>query len=249
VTAPARRPVGIPRRALGPRVAWTLGLAAAAALARTPWMLGALAALATLGFLAAGRGDALRRVLGPAVGLAGFAFAVNVIAAWISPRGPLGGVGSAEAGAAVGAWTGGRLFVTALAFGALAHTTRPGHALDALSAGPLRRLGRAGESAMIVALLALRFGPLAAAEARRLARAVALRVQRRPGLWAAPAVAVPLVLAAVRRADRLALVLEARHFGAAPRTVPLLPRWSAADRALAAAGLALPAAAAWLPWG
>lgn len=237
------------RRALGPRLAWTVGIAAAAALAREPWMLGALALLAGLGFAAAGRGDALRRVLVPALGIAAFAFAINVVAGWISARGPLGGVGTPVAGAAIGAWTAGRLFVTALAFGALAHSTRPGHALDALSAGPLRALGRAGEACMVVALLALRFGPLAAAEARRLARAVALRVQRKPGLWAAPAIAVPLVLAAVRRADRLALVLEARHFGAAPRTAPVLPRWTAVDRALATAGVALPLAAAWLSRG
>jgi len=48
VTAPGRR-------ALGPRLAWTVGIAAAAALAREPWMLGALALLAGLGFVAAGR--------------------------------------------------------------------------------------------------------------------------------------------------------------------------------------------------
>ena len=134
----------------------------------------------------------------------------------------------------------GRLFVTALAFGLLARTTRAGHALDALAAGPLRVLGRAGEAGLVVALLALRFGPLAAAEGRRLTRAVALRANRRPGLWAAPAIAVPLVLSAVRRADRLAYVLEARHFGAARRTPPVLPPWTAADGALALAGVALP---------
>jgi hypothetical protein len=56
-------------------------------------------------------------------------------------------------------------------------------------------------------------------------------------------------LRAVRRADRLALVLEARHFGAGPRTPPVVAPWTAGDRALALAGLALPFAAAWLPRG
>ncbi len=231
--------------ALGARLLWTLGLAMAAALADVPFVLVALGGLAALAFVAAGRAADLPRVAGPALGLAAFALAINVLAGWWSQRGPLGGAGTWSDGASIGAWTGGRLFVTALAFSLLARTTRAGHALDVLAAGPLRAMGKAGEACLVVALLALRFGPLAQAEARRLARAVALRANRRPGLWAAPAIAVPLVLAAVRRADRLAFVLEARHFGAAPRTTPALPPWSAADRLLALAGMALPLAA-WL---
>jgi len=234
--------------ALGARLAWTVGLAAAAALVDRPLALAGLLVLSLLAFLVAGRVADLGRLLVPALALAALAFAINVFAGWASERGPLGGVGTAREGAFIGAWTAGRLFVTALAFGLLARTTRAGHALDALAAGPLRVMGRVGEAGLVIALLALRFGPLAAAEGRRLVRAVGLRANRRPGLWAAPAIAVPLVLSAVRRADRLAFVLEARHFGAARRTPPVLPPWTGADSLLALAGLALPVAA-WISRG
>ena len=236
-------------RAFGARVVWAVGLGVAAALAHQPWMLAALALLAAGGTLAAGRADALRRMLGPALILGGLALAINLAAAAFSTRGPLGGVGSWNEGLRVGAWTAARLVVTALAFGGLAATTRAGRALDGLAAGPLRWFGRHGDAFAVLVLVALRFGPLLAAEGRRLVRTVALRVDRAPGLWAAPAVAVPLVLTAVRRADRLAFVLEARHFGAAVRTRPVVRRWDAGDRVLAAAGVALPLLAAGLGGG
>ena len=242
---------GAPRgeRAFGARLTWAIGLAVAAAWATQPWMLAVLAALAAAGTLAAGKADALRRMLGPALVLGLLALAINVVAAALSERGPLGGVGTWSAGLRVGAWTAARLVVTALAFGGLAATTRAGRALDGLAAGPLRLLGRRGDALAVLAMVALRFGPLIAAEGRRLVRAVALRVDRAPGPWAAPAVAVPLVLTAVRRADRLAFVLEARHFGAATRTPPVVRRWDAADRGLALAGVALPLVAAGLGGG
>jgi len=227
-------------RAFGARLTWAIGIAVAAALAGRPWLLAGLALLAAAGTLAAGKGAALRRMLVPALTLGLVALAINVVAAALSTRGPLGGVGSWNEGLRIGAWTGARLAVTALAFGGLAATTSAGHALDGLAAGPLRLLGRSGDALAVLAMVALRFGPLVAAEGRRLLRAVALRADRAPGLWAAPAVAVPLVLTAVRRADRLAFVLEARHFGAAARTPPVVRRWDAVDRVLAACGIALP---------
>ncbi len=236
-------------RAFGARVVWALGLAIAAAAAQPPWLLAGLVLLAAGGTLAAGRADALRRMIGPALVLGLLALTVNVAAAALSTRGPLGGVGTWSEGLRVGAWTAARLVVTALAFGGLAATTRAGSALDGLAAGPLRWLGRRGDAIAVLAMVALRFGPLIAAEGRRLVRTVALRVDRTPGLWAAPAVAVPLVLTAVRRADRLAFVLEARHFGAAARTPPVVRRWDAGDRGLAVAGVALPLLAASLGGG
>lgn len=236
-------------RAFGARLTWAIGIAVAAALAGRPWMLAALALLAAGGTLAAGKGAALRRMLVPALTLGLLALAINVAAAALSTRGPLGGVGTWTEGLRVGAWTAARLAVTALALGGLAATTSAGRALDGLAAGPLRRLGRSGDALAVLAMVALRFGPLVAAEGRRLLRAVALRADRAPGLWAAPAVAVPLVLTAVRRADRLAFVLEARHFGAAARTPPVVRRWDAADRALAACGVALPLVAVALGGG
>jgi energy-coupling factor transporter transmembrane protein EcfT len=93
-------------------------------------------------------------------------------------------------------------------------------------------------------MVALRFGPLAAEEGQRLMRAVAQRAGRRPGLWAAPAIAVPLVLASVRRADRLAYVLTARHWGAARRTPPVARSRTWRDGAVVLAGLAVALVAA-----
>jgi energy-coupling factor transporter transmembrane protein EcfT len=113
-----------------------------------------------------------------------------------------------------------RLAVTALAFGWMLAATSPASAADALGRG-LGRLPQAwAQNVALATLVALRFGPLAAIEARRLRRSVAMRAGRRPGLWAAPAIAVPLVLQASRRADRLAYVLAARHYGVGPRTRP-----------------------------
>ncbi len=239
----------IAERAFGPRLIWAIGIAVAAAWAGQPWLLVALAGLAVGGTVAAGRTDALRRMIGPALVLGALALGVNVAAAALSTRGPLGGVGTWNEGLRVGAWTAARLVITALAFGGLAATTRAGHALDGLAAGPLRLLGRRGDGLAVFVMVALRFGPLIAGEGRRLLRSVALRADRPPGLWAAPAVAVPLVLTAVRRADRLAFVLEARHFGAAPRTPPVVRHWDVGDRVLAAGGIALPLLAAGLGGG
>ncbi len=174
-------------------------------------MLAALASLAAGGTLAAGKGAALRRMLVPALTLGLLALAINVAAAALSTRGPLGGVGTWTEGLRVGAWTAARLAVTALALGGLAATTSAGRRARRTrrraAAAARQERGRARRPGHARA----RLGPLVAAEGRRLLRAVALRADRAPGLWAAPAVAVPLVLTAVRRADRLAFVLEARR--------------------------------------
>lgn len=231
-------------RAFGARLLWAIGLAVAAALARSPWTLVALGAVALAGIGLAGRSEVLPRLVLPALALGAIALAINLVAAALTPLGPLGGVGTWSEGLRVGAWTAGRLVVTAFAFGGLAATTDAGRALDGLASGPLRLLGRRGGELAVLAMVALRFGPLVAAEGRRLVRTVALRAERRPGPWAAPAIAVPLVLTAVRRADRLAYVLEARHFGAATRTPPVPRPWDGRDRALAFAGVALPVVAA-----
>ena len=92
-----------------------------------------------------------------------------------------------------------------------------------------------------MAALALRFVPLLAVEARRIAGLQNLRAGRRPrGLseWLKrrQAAFVPTLVAALERADRVALALEARHFRA--RSVPPAPVRSRAG-ALFGLGLAL----------
>src|SRR5262249_1858023 len=121
-------------------------------------------------------------------------------------------------GLRLGALLAARLILTALAVGWALVATSPTRAADALGRGLGRWSVPWAQHVAPAGLVALRFGPLAAHEAQRLHRSVAMRAGRRPGLWAAPAIAVPLVLSASRRADRLAYVLAARHYGVAPRT-------------------------------
>jgi len=219
------------------RGAWAIGLAVAAALVTSPWALAGLGGLVALSFVLSRRTDALARLVPAAAMLALFAFVLNAVAQKGTPLVPAWPWSPSIEGIALGARTAARLAVTALAFAWLVAATPPSSAADWISGGLGRAFGRGGDRAGLVALVALRFGPLLAAEGRRLARAVAHRAGRKPGLWAAPAIAVPLVLSAVRRADRLAFVLEARHFGAAQRTPPAARARAWRDWAVAAAGV------------
>ncbi len=171
--------------------------------------------------------------------LAAFASLINALVTPGTPIATVGPVSLTREGVALGLRMAARLAITGLAFGWVAATARAGPALDELRGSVLRPLGRAGEAIGLVLVVALRFGPLVLEEGRRLLRTIGLRAGRRPGLWAAPAIAVPLVLLAVRRADRMAYVLEARHFGAGPRTPPVPHRFSARDFLVAALGVAI----------
>ncbi|MEP7027649.1 MAG: energy-coupling factor transporter transmembrane component T [Candidatus Eisenbacteria bacterium] len=205
---------------LGARAAWALALTVSAAIVAQPLALAALAGLALLSFACSGRGAALPRLVPAALLLGGFAFAINAVAQAGTPLFPDWPWSPSTLGVTLGARTGARLAITALACGWLVAATSPSSAADALAGALGRAFGRTGEALGLMGMVALRFGPLAAEEGQRLTRAVAQRAGRRPGLWAAPAIAVPLVLASVRRADRLAYVLAARHYGAGRRTPP-----------------------------
>jgi energy-coupling factor transporter transmembrane protein EcfT len=235
-TPPApRRPESAP--SIGARAAWAIGLALAATFALPGPGLALVLLLVVLSFAASRRLGVLARLLPAGLALAAFAVVVN---AWLTPGERLVAAwpwSPTREGVVLGLVLAIRLGLTALAFAWLAATSEASAVLDALHSGPLRRLGRTGERLGLVALVALRFGPLVGEEARRLLRAVSLRAGRRPGPWAAPAVAVPLVLAAVRRADRLAYVLEARHYGSGPRTPPPARKGGWRDFGLAAAGV------------
>jgi energy-coupling factor transporter transmembrane protein EcfT len=200
------------------RAAWAVGLTVAAALTDRPLALVVLAALAVLGFALSGRMGSLVPRLPSVLLLALFAFAINAAAQVGHPEFPAWAWSPSVEGLRLGALMAARLVVTVLAFGWLLAAVSPASAADALSRALGNVPGRFAQGLVLTALVALRFGPLAAVEARRLRRTVALRAGRRPGLWAAPAIAVPLVLSATRRADRLAYVLAARHYGVGPRT-------------------------------
>ena len=237
---------GAPGVSLLARAAWACALAVAAACATSWAALGALALLVVASFAFSSKLDALARLLPAALALGAFAFAINTIAQAGPPLFPSWPWSPSALGVQLGARTAARLALTGLAFAWLVAGTTPSAAADALS-GPLTRaFGRTGEAFGLVGMVALRFGPLAAEEGRRLVRAVSQRAGRKPGPWAAPAIAVPLVLSAVRRADRLAYVLAARHWGAARRTPPVRTARTWRDGAVIAAGIALASAYAWL---
>ena len=236
---------GAPGLSLLARVAWATALAVAAACASSWGALGALAILVVLSFASSRTLPVLVHILPAACVLGSFAFVINAVAQAGPPLFPAWPWSPSTTGVALGARTAVRLALTGLAGGWLVTGTSPSAAADALS-GPLARaFGKTGEALGLVGMVALRFGPLAAEEGRRLVRAVSQRAGRRPGPWAAPAIAIPLVLSSVRRADRLAYVLAARHWGAAPRTPPARRARTGRDWSVLALSAVLAGAALW----
>lgn len=219
---------------LAARLLWAAGILVSVAFARSAAGLLLPAALVLGSFVASRRTTALVTLVPLALSLAAFAFVLNAL---LTPGEPALGKGlpvPTREGMALGVMVALRLAISGLAFAWVASTVRAGEALDELRGGVLRLFGRAGDALGLVLAVALRFGPLVLVEGQRLVRAAAQRAGRRPGLWIAPAVAVPLVLLAVRRADRLAFVLEARHFGTARRTLPRPRAWSWKDAGIVA---------------
>jgi energy-coupling factor transport system permease protein len=109
---------------------------------------------------------------------------------------------------------------------------------------PLRRVGvPIGELRLMIGL-ALRFAPLLSAEAERIGRVQALRAGGPPRGWRQRlerrrAAAVPTFVAALERAERVALALEARHV----RLRPAAPAGRFRFGPAAAAGIGLAALA------
>lgn len=113
---------------------------------------------------------------------------------------------------------------------------------------PLARLGVPVAEARVMLGLALRFAPLLRAEAQRIARVQRLRAGREPRgprerLTRLRATVVPTLTAALERADRVALALEARHYRVRPLTVERRP-WDATRIVATVAGVVLFAGAA-----
>lgn len=109
---------------------------------------------------------------------------------------------------------------------------------------PLERLRvPVGEARMVMAL-ALRFVPLLEEETRRIAGVQALRAGGPPRGWRERierrrASAVPAVVGALERAERVALALEARHYRVRPLPAgtPVAWGWNATGVAVMAAAL------------
>ena len=205
-------------------------------------ILGALAAAA------AGapwpRGAWLRLVGGGAL----LAIALNVLLTRGTPlAGPLPfGLHASVEGLRLGLLLALRLAGAAVALHGLRSAWPGERAADELARllAPLERLRVPVREARMVLGLALRFAPLLAREAGRIARLQELRAGRPARGWREQlarrrAVVVPALVNALERAERVALALEARHYRGRPPAPPGRgrPTWAAAGLAVAAVAL------------
>jgi energy-coupling factor transporter transmembrane protein EcfT len=147
-------------------------------------------------------------------------------------------------GIRVGGETALRILAMVLLFRGLVQSVAPLAVVSAVerSLAPLRRLGFRSEKLAVVLMIALQVAPSFATEARRLSLQRALRrgwpgpaaplaVRRRrlrTRLRDLPAILVPLMGLALRRAEELAWALPARYFGEGERTPAVATPW--ADR-------------------
>jgi energy-coupling factor transport system permease protein len=222
---------------------------------RGPWALAACAAFTALGLaLARPPLAALWRGNRALVGLVLITAVIDVLA---YPGGTvlwrLGPLAVGREGLQAGLGTGARLGLLVLQAALLTLTTAP---LE-LCAGaercllPLRRLGVPAHELGLMAGLALRFLPLLAEEAERIAMAQAargadLQGRGRSRARALVALLVPLLLGVFRRAEQLALAMEARGYrGAEGRTRWRQSRLGPADGVAAGLLAALVAVVAW----
>jgi energy-coupling factor transport system permease protein len=109
---------------------------------------------------------------------------------------------------------------------------------------PLERIGLPVHRARATVGLALRFAPLLAEEGGRIARLQALRAGGPARGWVEGvrrrrASLVPLVVAALERAEQVALALEARHYRVRPLPARTPAPWLASGSALALFAAAL----------
>ena len=175
----------------------------------------------------------------------GMALLLNAVLVPGRPLGPLPHV-SVE-GARLGLLLALRLAGAVVAVQGLAAIWPGERAADELArlVGPLERLRVPVREARAVLGLALRFAPLLADEATRIARVQDLRAGRPARGWRERftrrrAVAVPVMVNALERAERVGLALEARHHRLRPLGRPL-GRGDAGRWVFAAAGLAVAA--------
>lgn len=173
-----------------------------------------------------------------------------------APTVPLaGGLRFSPAGFEAALFNVARIALLALASLVVALSTSAEELMDALRSllGPLRRLRFPVDDAATALSLAVRFVPVLGEELARVRDAQRSRGARfdaggltaRLRAWAR--VLVPLFVGAFRRADRVAVAMDARCYGAGPARTSLNQRsFGARDVALLAAGLAVCAACALL---
>jgi energy-coupling factor transporter transmembrane protein EcfT len=163
------------------------------------------------------------------------------------PWGRLAGRAPTLEGARYGLLLGARVIAGLAAWWVLLRALPLEAAADAAARvlSPLGRLGVPIRGARHALGLALRFAPLLRAEARRIARVQALRAGRAARGLAervagAQAVAAPLMVCALERAERTALALDARHYRGRGREADASGvgwGWVAVGLALAAWGI------------
>ena len=164
------------------------------------------------------------------------ALAIGLVVGWalnlyLNPGAPLPGwpklLGRAATrqGAELGALLGLRLLGASAALQGLLAAWPAEQAADTLlgAVAPLQRVGVPVSEMRVMMGLAVRFAPLLEREGRRIAAVQALRAGRPPRglrehLERRRAAAVPTLVSALERADRVALALEARHYALRPAT-------------------------------
>lgn len=163
------------------------------------------------------------------------------------------GRSATRAGLELGALLGLRLLGASAALQGLRAAWPAERAADTLlgSLAPLRRIGVPIAELRIMMGMAVRFAPLLEREGRRIAAVQALRAGRPPRgmaewLERKRAAAVPTLVGALERADRVALALEARHY--ALRPVSVAPRTERALAGKLAGAAAFATALFWRTW-
>lgn len=200
---------------------------------------------------------AIWRGLRPVAGLLVFTLVLNALVTPGRPLWHLGPVAVTQQGVDFGLRMTVRLLLLVLAGSLLTLTTNPIDLTDGVEAllRPFRRLGVPGHELAMMMTIALRFIPTLLEEAERIARAQMARgadfesgnPARR--LKALAPLLVPLFLSAFRRAEELAIAMEARCYrGGEGRSRYRERRFSWRDGAAATATLSLALAVGWLRW-
>lgn len=222
---------------------------------RGPWALGACAAFTTMSYAVAHPPlGALWRGNRMIAGLLALTIASNILLFPGTVVYHLGPIPITREGLTIGLTAGVRLALLVVQSNLVTLTTAP---LDLCAGaerllGPFRRLGVPAHELALMAGLALRFIPTLAEESERITRAQAARGADLRGsnlagrLRAGVAMLVPLLLSVFRRADQLAMAMEARGYrGEQGRTRYRQSRLERADAVAATLVAALAVFALW----
>lgn len=227
-------------------------------LIRTPGAFALAAGFALLAVLLAGLAPRfLWRGLRPVLIFLAITFVLNVLLTEGEPWFQVGPVTVTREGVQLGALMAARLILLVLFSSLLTLTTTPLALTDGLERvlRPFRAVGLPAAELALMMTIALRFIPTLLDEAERILKAQQARGARLQAggplaqLRAMVPVLVPLFVAAFRRADELAVAMEARGYrGGAGRTRMKALRFGYRDALAGAGTLAFAAAGIWLWW-